>query len=229
MTPDEAKRLQSRLGVIPDGVLGPVSYAALFTRMAGKPIPHAAAFGRGAAEHFPAYEITTPLRLAHFMAQTHVESMGYTRLVESLNYSAKRLTQVWPNRFPTNPVAGQFVAARFANNPEALANATYGGRMGNTQPGDGWRYIGRSIKQITGRENYAKCAARTGLDLINHPEIAADPEHSVHIACDYWGSRCINPLADRDDIVAVTKAINGGLNGLDDRRAQLVRAKALLL
>jgi putative chitinase len=224
MSPIEAQRLQARLGVAVDGQLGPITYAALFTRMAGKAIPHAAAFGRGAAKHFPAYEITTPLRLAHFMAQTHVESMGYTRLVESLNYSAKRLTQVWPGRFPSLAAA-----APFANNPEALANKTYGGRMGNTQPGDGWRYIGRSIKQITGRENYAKCAVRTGLDLLNHPELAADPEHSVHIACDYWGSRCINPLADADDIVAVTKAINGGLNGLPDRKAQLARAKALIL
>ncbi len=223
MTADDAKLLQSRLGVVPDGVLGPVSYAALFARMAGKAIPHAAAFGRGAAKHFPAYEITTPLRLAHFMAQTHVESMGYTRLVESLNYSAKRLTQVWPSRFPTLAAA-----APYANNPQALANKTYAGRMGNTQPGDGWLFIGRSIKQITGRENYKKCAARTGLDLVNFPELAADPEHSVHIACDYWGSHCINPLADADDIRAITKAINGGFNGLDDRKAQLVRAKAII-
>lgn len=224
MNATDAKRLQSRLGVVPDGNLGPASYAALFSRMAGRAIPNAAALGRGAAKHFPAYEIATPLRLAHFMAQTHVESCGFTRLVEGLNYSAKRLTEVWPGRFPNIAAA-----AGFANNPEALANKTYGGRMGNTQPGDGWRFIGRSIKQITGRENYGKCAARTGLDLINHPEIAADPENSVHIACDYWGSHCLNPLADADDIVAITKAINGGLNGLADRKAQLVRAKGLIL
>lgn len=224
MTPEQATRIQQRLGVTPDGALGPVSYAALFNKMAGKVLPNAEAFGRGAAKHFPAYEITTPLRLAHFMAQTHVESMGYTRLVESLGYSAKRLVQVWPRRFPTLAAA-----APYANNPRMLAEKTYGGRMGNTQPGDGWRFIGRSIKQITGRENYTKCAARTGLDLVNNPELAADPEHSVHIACDYWGSRCINPMADHDDLEDVTQAINGGLNGINDRRAMLGKAKGLLL
>lgn len=224
MTSKEVERLQSRLGVIPDGVLGAYSYAALFNDMAGKSLPNAAAFGRGAAKHFSAYGITTPLRLAHFMAQTHVESCGYSRLVENLNYSARRLTQVWPSRFPTLASAQPY-----ANNPQALANKVYGGRMGNTKPGDGWKHIGRSLKMITGAENYAKCAARTGLDLIDHPELAAVPEHSVHIACDYWGSHYLNALADRDDVLAITKAINGGTIGLADRKYQLVRAKALIL
>ncbi len=223
MTPDEARRLQSRLGVIPDGQIGPVTYAALFNRMAGKSIPNAAAFGRGAAKHFPAYEITTPLRLAHFMAQIHVESAGFTRLVEALGYSAKRLTQVWPSRFPTLASAQPY-----ANNPQALAGKVYDGRMGN-KPGDGWRFIGRSLKMITGRENYTKCAARTGLDLVNNPDLAAEPEHSIHIACDYWGAHCLNALADRDDVQAITLKINGGLIGFADRKAQLARAKALIL
>lgn len=224
MTGAEAKRLQARLGINPDSVLGPVSYAALFGLLAGKALPNANAFGRGAAKHFPAYGITTPLRLAHFMAQTHVESCGYTRLVENLNYSARRLTQVWPSRFPTLASAQPY-----ANNPQALANKVYGGRMGNVNPGDGWKHVGRSLKMITGLENYTKCAARTGLDLVNNPELAADPEHSVHIACDYWGSHCLNALADRDDVLAITKAINGGTIGLADRKAQLARAKALIL
>ncbi len=223
MTPDESMRLQARLGVGVDGRLGPISYAALFNKMAGKTIPNAAAFGRGAAKHFPAYEITTPLRLAHFMAQVHVESAGFTRLVEALGYSAKRLTQVWPSRFPTLASAQPY-----ANNPKALAEKVYSGRMGNGL-GDGWRFIGRSLKMITGRENYTKCAARTGLDLVNNPELAADPEHSIHIACDYWGAHCLNALADRDDAEGITRKINGGLIGFADRKAQLVRAKALVL
>ncbi len=223
MTETEAKRLQNRLGVMPDGQLGPVTYAALFTIMAGKPIVNAAAFGRGAAKHFPAYEITTPLRLAHFMAQIHVESAGFSRLVEALGYSAKRLMAVWPSRFPTLASAQPY-----ANNPKALASKVYDGRMGNAV-GDGWRYIGRSLKMITGKENYAKCAARTGLDLVNNPDLAADPEHSVHIACDYWGAHCLNAVADRDDIETITRKINGGLIGFADRKAQLVRAKSLIL
>lgn len=224
MTPGEVMRLQARLGVGVDGAIGPVTYAALFTRLAGKPISNAAAFGYGAAKHFAAYEINTPLRLAHFMAQIHVESAGFTRLTENLNYSAKRLTQVWPSRFPTLASAQPY-----ANNPKALAEKVYGGRMGNSKPGDGWKNIGRSLKMITGAENYAKCAARTGLDLVNCPELAADPEHSIHIACDYWGAHCLNALADRDDVRGITLKINGGLVGFDDRKAQLVRAKGLIL
>lgn len=224
MTPDQAKSIQRRLGVVPDGSLGAISYAALFNRMAGKTLVYADAYGRGAAKHFPAYEINTPLRLAHFMAQTYVESCGYTRLVESLNYSAQRLTQVWPRRFPTLASA-----APYANNPQMLAEKVYGGRLGNDAVGDGSRYLGRGLMQTTGRENYTKCGGRTGLDLTDNPEQAADPETAVHIACDYWGAHCINPLADRDDIEAVTRAINGGLNGLDDRKAKLRTAKGIIL
>lgn len=219
----EAKRLQTRLGVLPDGEIGAVTYAALFARLAGRPCPNAAAFGRGAAKHFPTFEITTPLRLSHLMAQMHVESMGYSHLVESLNYSAKRMTQVWPARFPTIAAA-----APYAHNPADLANKVYQGRMGNVNPGDGFRFIGRSLKMITGRENYTKCAGRTGLDLVNHPELAADPEHSILIACDYWRSRNINRLADRDDAIAVTEAVNGGRVMLKERQAMLAKAKALI-
>ncbi len=129
MTPDQTIRLQQRLGVTPDGSLGKASYAALFNRLAGKPLPNAEAFGRGAAKHFPAYEITTGLRLAHFMAQIHVESCGFTRLTENLNYSAKRLQQVWPQRFPTSAAA-----SAYANNLALLAEKVYGGRMGNLIP-----------------------------------------------------------------------------------------------
>lgn len=219
----DAKRLQTRLGVIPDAVLGPITYAALFARL-GRPGGNALAFGKGAAKHFPRFHLNTPLRLAHFMAQIHVESAGFSRLVENLNYSAKRLCEVWPSRFPTLASA-----MPYANNPEALANKVYGGRMGNVKPGDGWRYRGRSLKMITGLENMANCARRTGLDLVNNPDLAADPEHSILIACDYWGSRGLNLEADRDNVLAITREINGGLIGIADRKAQLARAKALLL
>ena len=223
MISSQAKRLQTRLGVVPDGQLGlgPVTYAALFARL-GRPGGNAAAFGRGAAKHFPAFNLDKPLRLAYFLAQIHVESAGFSRLTENLDYLAKRLCKVWPSRFPTLASA-----MPDANNPEALAKKVCGGRMGNVNPGDGFRYLRRSLKMITGRENMASCARRTGLDLVNHPELAADPEHSILIACDYWNSHGLNLEADRDLVVDVTKAINGGHHGLAARKEVLVRAKAL--
>lgn len=216
-----ARQLQERLGVVPDGMLGPLTYAALFARMGAT---YAAAdLGKGAAVHFPAYQIDRPLRIAHWLAQFGHESAGFRLFIENLNYSAGRMCAVWPSRFPTLAAAKPF-----ANNPQALAERVYGGRMGNDQPGDGWRFRGRG-PQLTGRANYTACAARTGLDLIGDPDLAADPEHFVHIASDFWAQSCCNPLADADDIVTITKRINGGKIGMEDRRRLLARAMKVLL
>lgn len=220
MMPDEAKRAQQRLGVTPDGQFGAVSFGALFTKMGTRDM--APALGLGAAKHFPAYRIDTPLRLAHWLAQFGVESKGFTAFEEDLYYKPERMRAIWPGRFPT--IAS---ALPYARNPEVLANKSYGGRMGNTQPGDGWRFRGRPA--LTGRENYTSCAARTGLDLVNNPDLASDPVNFVHIGCDYWSQHCCNPLADADDIVTITERINGGRIGLADRRAALAQAKGLLL
>lgn len=113
---------------------------------------------------------------------------------------------------------------------EFASGAAYEGRkdLGNTQPGDGIRYKGRGLIQLTGRANYRAIGARLGVDLEGHPERAAEPVLSLRIACEYWDSRDINRLADRDDLVAVTRAVNGGLNGLEDRRRYLERAKSVL-
>ena len=220
MTADEAMRIQRKLGAVPDGDFGRASYAALFSTLGAR--DKAPALGLGAAKHFPAYRIDTPLRIAHWMAQFGVESKGFTDFDEDLSYSAERMCEVWPGRFPTLASA-----LPYARNPEALANKTYGGRMGNTQPGDGWRYRGRPA--LTGRDNYTACAARTGLDLVNNPDLASDPVNFVLIGCDYWGQHGINPFADADDIVTITERINGARIGLADRRAALAKAKGLLL
>ncbi len=118
-------------------------------------------------------------------------------------------------------------SAGFRTTIEFADGTAYEGRadLGNTQAGDGPRYKGRGLIQLTGRANYRTCGAALGIDLEAHPERAAEPPLSLRIACEYWKQRAINPMCDRDDLLAVTRAINGGLNGLDDRRGRTQRAK----
>jgi putative chitinase len=158
--------------------------------------------------------VTTPLRLAHFLAQAFHETDGLTILVESMNYSAKRMTEVWPKRFPS--VA---VAAPYAHNPRALAEHTYGGRMGNGPEGsgDGFAFIGRGTIQCTGRESYAKFGSLLGIDLAGNPDLAIDPRYVLKIALAEWTEKGCNALADRNAIKDITEKINGGRIGLDDR------------
>jgi putative chitinase len=163
--------------------------------------------------------INTPLRICHFMAQCYVESGGFRITQENLNYSAKRLVQVWPNRFKSVKDAEPY-----ANNPQALANKVYGGRMGNTGPNDGWLYRGRGIKQITGKDNYRECGRYLGIDLLKDPDKLLDPFIGAKAAVWYWNRANCNAPADRNDIRGVTKAVNGGYNGLADRRAAFRKA-----
>jgi putative chitinase len=120
--------------------------------------------------------------------------------------------------------------AGFRTTEEFASGAAYEGRMdlGNTQPGDGRRYKGRGLIQLTGRANYREIGGRLGLDLEGNPALAADPLTSLRIACEYWTSRRINEAADEDDLLTVTRRVNGGLNGLEERRAYLDRARAAL-
>ena len=177
---------------------------------------------RLAPELLPGAGITTHLRWCHFIAQAAAETGGLARLEENLSYSAERIVQVWPSRF-----ASVAAARPFARNPEALANEVYGGRMGNSRPGDGWLYRGRGMKQLTGRANYTGAAAATGLPLVERPELAAFFPATMRIACWYWDSRRLNRHADADDLEMVTRGVNGGLIGLADRWAYLSRAKTI--
>lgn len=184
------------------------------------------------------YEINTPRRIRHFVAQLCVETGGLTRFEESLNYSAKRLTQVWPKRFPTLEAA-----APFANNPRALANKTYGGRFGNDTVNDGWLYRGRGPLMTTFEDNYAAAEKLTGLPLLAQPELLLKPEVGFDVAGAYWWSRDCNDLVDEDagekhlasieasiraneedDLRAARLKVNGGQIGLDDARAWLIKA-----
>lgn len=176
-----------------------------------------------------AQAINTPRRVAHWLGQLHHESGGLLRLEESLSYSADRLCAVWPSRFPD-----QHAAAACAHNPRALAEHVYGGRMGNCEPGDGWRFRGRGFLQITGRAAYARASAWAGADLIADPDRASDPATAATIAAGWWAAHGCNALADADDVLAISRTINLGdphspsiPNGLDDRRAQVARAKTV--
>lgn len=120
--------------------------------------------------------------------------------------------------------------AGFRTTEEFASGAAYEGRrdLGNTQRGDGRRYKGRGLIQLTGRANYRSMSGRLELPLEDNPELAADPLTSLRIACEYWAMRNINPVADRDDLIKATRLVNGGLNGLEDRRSYLQKAKTAI-
>ena len=171
------------------------------------------------------------LRLAHFLAQILHESGALTLQVENMNYSAPRLPVVWPSRFQPK---GPLDPAAFANNPEKLANEVYGKRMGNTQPGDGFRYRGRGLMQLTGRDSYREATRIVRGFSPDAPDFEAEPDlvfsaaWALPIAAAEWDAKGCNRLADADQITQVTQRINGGQVGIADRRDWLLRVKALL-
>lgn len=186
------------------------------------------------AEHVTAamtkWGIDTPARRAMFLAQCAHESQGLEHLVENLNYSADGLARTWPNRYAKDGKPNA-LALQIARKPELIGNHTYANRMGNGAPetGDGWKYRGRCLIMITGRDMYRKAGAATGLDLINHPELAEEPDSAAQIAGWLWAvEKGCNPYADRGDIEGSTRAINGGLIGLADRTKRWHVAKRAL-
>lgn len=173
---------------------------------------------------FAKYGIDTPLLVAHVMAQISHECGAGHDVVENLNYSAQRMTEVWPRRFPNVESAQPY-----AHNPQALANKSYNGRMGNAAgSNDGWNFRGRGGSQTTGREGYERVKKQTGLDVVNNPDILIDPAHFLECAVsDFVNCGCL-PFARTDNVEAVTKALNGGYIGLAERKAWLSQWKAAL-
>ena len=167
-------------------------------------------------ETFEKYQINTPKRQACFIGQTMHESGGYKHLVENLNYSAKALMNTWPSRFPDMDTAEQY-----ARQPEKIANKVYSGRMGNTEDGDGAKYIGRGLIQLTGKDNYKAFGDAIGEDLVANPELVQEPRYAALSAGWFWNKRGLNALADAMDIATMTKRINGGSIGIDDRKAKI--------
>lgn len=170
----------------------------------------------------PKAQITPPLCVAHFLAQTAHESAGYSQLRENLNYSASALTSLFGKYF-----VGMDVNS-YARQPEKIANRIYANRMGNgnEQSGDGWAYRGRGIIQLTGKANYQAFSKDWGVDVVSQPDlVATDPVLAVASGCWYWQKRNINAAAEADDLTKVTQLINGGTNGIEDRAHLLGIAK----
>lgn len=166
------------------------------------------------AELLPIFGITSAARVAAFVAQTAHESGGYSALKENLNYKAATLMKLWPKRFPD-----QATADSYAGQPEKIANYVYADRMGNgpVESGDGYRYCGRGLLQLTGKDNYSKFADYAGIAVEDAPGYIETPRGAVHSACWFWFVNDCNTYADASDIEGLTKRINGGTIGLDDR------------
>ena len=165
----------------------------------------------------PDYEINTPQRIAAFVAQCSHESAGFTALKENLNYKAATLRKIFPKYFPTDDLANAY--ANMPNKQEAIANRVYASRMGNgdEHSGDGYRYCGRGLIQLTGKSNYQAFADSLEMNVEDVPEYLATFEGAAQSACWFWESNNLNQLADKGDILTLTKRINGGTIGLEDR------------
>ena len=188
--------------------------------------PEAEAWADAALEILPKYEITTPNRIAGFFAQIGHESAGLKTLEENLHYRAETLDKIFPKYFVN---AGRN-AADYAKQPEKIANIVYASRMGNgdTASGDGYRFRGRGAIQLTGRDNYTSFGKTIGLTAEEVIDYVQTKRGALESACWYWASRTINAACDADDITKMTKLVNGGTLGLEDRAKHYAEALAIL-
>ena len=173
----------------------------------------------------PDYEITSKVRLAAFIAQCSHESNNFTAVKENLNYRWESLRRVFPKYFPTDAIAKQY-----AQQPEKIANRVYANRMGNgpESSGDGYRYCGRGLIQLTGKNNYQAFADSIDTPLEEITEFLGTFEGCVQSACWFWEANNLNTLADNRDIITISRRINGGDIGLDDRIAKYNNALRVL-
>lgn len=186
------------------------------------------------------YQINTPSRVAAFIAQVAHESANLTRLVENLNYSAQGLAATWPRRFAVDanatPPQPNSLALSIARSPQAIANNVYANRMGNGAPesGDGWKYRGQGLLQITGKDNYRAAGAALELDLLAHPELLQQPDTAALSAAQFWSVNGLNALADAGNFSDIGSVINTGKRGnvpvgAADRAAIYQRALRVLI
>ena len=184
------------------------------------------------------FGINSPERIAGFLSQCAHESGGFTMLEENLNYRATTMATVWPTRFAEQEPDpnrkgrtrakkgsdGRNIPNKFAlaieRKPEMIANAVYSNRMGNgtVESGEGWKFRGRGLKQLTGKENYTRCGNALKLDLVATPDQLLTPSPAARSAAWFWATNGCNAFADRGDVEGLTKKINGGLIGIDDRK-----------
>jgi putative chitinase len=241
----DARLAQTRLcqhgyQVAVDGDFGPSSWAALLAFIGRKPVGDMhRALGQAADAQFFLADIDTGLRVAHCLAQSCTETGGFTKLVESLNYSVEGLL----GTFGRHRISGAD-AQRLGRKPgetalsierqNAIADIVYGGgfgrtQLGNIEPGDGSRFKGRGCGQTTGRANYAELQRVTGLNVLEDPDQLADPLKGMKAWCVFWTVKHCNALADADDVLPLRKRVNGGTNGLEECRVALTRAKMILI
>jgi putative chitinase len=174
-------------------------------------------------EAFVKYDISTPQRQAAFIGQCAHESGNFKTLQENLNYSAEGLMKTWPSRFPTKEIADQY-----ARQPAKIAGKVYNGRLGNTSEEEAAKYLGRGLIQLTGKENYVNCGTALGVDFVSEPTLLAEPNYAALSAGWFWNKKGLNTLADSKDYDTMTKRINGGLLGIDDRKAKIAKAISVL-
>jgi putative chitinase len=169
------------------------------------------------AQLLPDYEINTPQRIAAFIAQCAHESGGFTALKENLNYRPATLRKIFPKYFPDDRIANEYCSR--PNKQEAIANRVYANRMGNgpEESGDGYKYCGRGLIQLTGKQNYTWFAASLHISPDEASEYLATFEGAAQSACWFWETNNLNQWADKGDIITLTKRINGGTIGLEDR------------
>jgi putative chitinase len=176
------------------------------------------------------HKIDSNVRVSAFLAQIGHESAGLTAVSENLNYSAAGLAATWPTRFRGTDGKPNALATNVQRKPEQIANYTYANRMGNGEvdSGDGWKYRGRGFIQTTGRANYAKLSAGTGIVFATVPDLLEQPEYAALSAAFFWQSNGLNELADAGHFNQITKRINGGTHGAADRNARWETAKKVL-
>ncbi|CAB4195930.1 COG3179 Predicted chitinase [uncultured Caudovirales phage] len=174
---------------------------------------------------FERFNILTPNQQASFIGQCGHECANFKVLEENLNYKAATLMRLWPKRFPTLEVANEY-----AGNPKRIANMVYASRMGNRDAasGDGFRFRGRGAIQTTGYAGYFHAGKALGIDFVMNPDLVATPQYAALTAGFFWDTQKLNRFADSQDYVAMTKKINGGTIGLEDRKAHISTALAVL-
>jgi putative chitinase len=223
-------KTQRNIGAGVDGNPGRETYG----RLMGKAVGHSyddtmRRLGESAVKHFPLYGVDQSAALiAGFIAETGHETGGYRRWEENLSYSAQGLANTWPSRFATNPKSKgaktpNALALRIARRPQDIARETYGLRMGNESGAndndaneDGWQFRGRGPTMLTGKDNYIEAAGLVGIDLLHHPELAADPFTGLLIACGFYKKNGVFRLMAANDNEGERRAVNGGLIGFKE-------------
>lgn len=176
------------------------------------------------------YGINTPLRQAHFIAQTGHESSGFRKVEEGLNYSESALLSMFSKRITPAQAKKYGRNELHPADQKMIANIIYANRNGNgdIESGDGYRYRGRGLIQITGKANYAALVEQLGADVVGNPDLLTGYKLAAESAAAWWKNHGLNELADSDDVTRITRIINGGTNGLDDRKSRLTKAKGIL-